>query len=354
MANAKKLPSGRWRVRVYDGKNAEGKDTYKSFTADTKRQAEYLAAEYLAGKRSRTASDSRTLAEAYARYIEIKRNTLSPSTVKEYVRASKHDFPELMPMRLSRITQEAVQSAVNIMAATHSPKSVRNAHGLLSAVLRMFAPEIRLNTRMPQARKSEIYVPTEQEVENLVRSIRGTELEKAVLLAAFGSLRRSECSALLISDIEGDIVHVNKAYVYDEDNNWVIKPPKSKAGYRDVKMPPFVIERLIPAENGRIVNIMPVTITDYFIDARAKHNLPHFRFHDLRHYQASILHAMGVPDKYIMERGGWKTDSTLKNIYQHTMSDKRKQVEEEIVKRFEEQHRKFAEQEHDEKHDTEQ
>ena len=353
MPKAKKLPSGSWRVRVYDGKNADGKDVYKSFTADTKKQAEYLAAEYLAKKKSfAAASEDKTLAEAYARYIEIKRNTLSPSTVREYTRASNHDFPDLMPLRLSRITQEAVQSAVNIMSATHSPKSVRNAHGLLSAVLRMFAPDIRLNTRMPQSRKSDIYVPTELEVENLVKSLRGTEMEKAVLLAAFGSLRRSECCALLISDIEGDIVHVNKALVLNQEKQWVIKPPKSKAGYRDVKMPPFVIERLIPrSDTGRIVDIAPVTLTDYFIDARRKFNLPHFRFHDLRHYQASILHAMGVPDKYIMERGGWSTDSTLKNIYQHTMSDKRKQVEDEIVRRFEEQHKRIAE-EHDKEHDT--
>ena len=357
MANAKKLPSGSWRVRVYDGKDQNGKDVYKSFTAPTKKQAEYLAAEYLAGKRSQHPTDSRTLSEAYARYIEIKKNTLSPATVREYSRAAQHDFPELMPLRLSRITQEAVQSAVNIMAATHSPKSVRNAHGLLSAVLRMFAPEIRLNTRMPQAKRPDIYVPSELEVENLVRSLRGTEMEKAVLLAAFGSLRRSECCALLISDIDGDIVHVNKALVLDQDKRWVIKPPKSKAGYRDVKMPPFVIERLTSrSSSGRIVDLMPVTVTDYFIDARRKFNLPHIRFHDLRHYQASILHAMGVPDKYIMERGGWSTDSTLKNIYQHTMSDKRRQVEEEIVKRFEEQHKLLSNDmkptETDTKHDT--
>ena len=252
-----------------------------------------------------------------------------------------------MPLRLSRLTQEAVQSAVNVMSANHSPKSVRNAHGLLSAVLSMFAPEIRLNTRLPQSRKSDLYVPTEQEVEKLVRSIRGTELEKAVLLAAFGSLRRSECSALMISDIEGDIIHVNKAIVLGADKQWTLKQPKSKAGYRDIKMPGFVIERLKPASNGRIVNIMPVTITDYFADARRKFNLPHFRFHDLRHYQASILHAMGVPDKYIMERGGWSTDSTLKNIYQHTMSDKRKQVEEDIVQRFDAAHRKFEDEKKD-------
>lgn len=337
---AKKLPSGRWRCRVYDGTDPAGKKIYKSFTADSKKEAELLAAQYAASRKS-TVSKDRTLADAYARYIEIKKNTISPATVREYSRAAKADFPELMPLRLSRLTQEAVQSAVNVMSANHSPKSVRNAHGLLSAVLSMFAPEIRLNTRLPQSRKPDLYVPTEQEVEKLVRSIRGTELEKAVLLAAFGSLRRSECSALMISDIEGDIIHVNKAIVLGVDKQWTLKQPKSKAGYRDIKMPGFVIERLKPAPNGRIVNIMPVTITDYFADARRKFNLPHFRFHDLRHYQASILHAMGVPDKYIMERGGWSTDSTLKNIYQHTMSDKRKQVEEEIVQRFEDSHMKF-------------
>ena len=337
---AKKLPSGRWRCRVYDGTDPAGKKIYKSFTADSKKEAELLAAQYAASRKS-TVSKDRTLADAYARYIEIKKNTLSPATVREYSRAAKADFPELMPLRLSRLTQEAVQSAVNVMSANHSPKSVRNAHGLLSAVLSMFAPEIRLNTRLPQSRKPDLYVPTEQEVEKLVRSIRGTELEKAVLLAAFGSLRRSECSALMISDIEGDIIHVNKAIVLGADKQWTLKQPKSKAGYRDIKMPGFVIERLKPAPNGRIVNIMPVTITDYFADARRKFNLPNFRFHDLRHYQASILHAMGVPDKYIMERGGWSTDSTLKNIYQHTMSDKRKQVEEEIVQRFEDSHKKF-------------
>jgi hypothetical protein len=33
---------------------------------------------------------------------------------------------------------------------------------------------------------------------------------------------------------------------------------------------------------------------------------------------------MGVPDQYIMERGGWSTDSTLKSVYRNTMSDKSK------------------------------
>lgn len=340
MAKAKKLPSGNWSVNQFIGYDSNGKRIYKRFTAPTKREAEYLAAEYIA-KRKASASADMKLTEAYAKYIEIKSNTLSPTTVREYKHAAQRDFPELMQLKLSQITQERVQSAVNVAAASHSPKSVRNAHGLLSAVLRMYAPNIRLNTRLPQPERAEIYVPSEADIERLIRSIAGTELLKAVLLAAFGSLRRSECCALTSDDVNGNIVSVNKALVWNDDHEWVIKPPKSKAGYRDVTMPDFVIRQLVPAAGqNRIVNLVPTSITNFFNKALIRAGLPHFRFHDLRHYQASILHAMGVPDKYIMERGGWKTDSTLRNIYQHTMSDKRKEVEQEIIARFESAHKK--------------
>lgn len=344
MAKAKKLPSGNWRARAYDGMGTDGKKKYVSFTAPTKREAEFLAAEHAAKRKGASSvREDKTLRECYDRYIEIKRNTLSPTTVLEYERSARRDFPDLMPLRLSRITQEAVQSAVSIMSASHSPKSVRNAHGLLSAVLRVFAPDIILNTRMPQAKKSELYVPCEAEIETLIRDIAGTELEKAVLLAAFGSLRRSECCALMPEDITGNVVYVHRAMVWTDAGIWDFKQPKSKAGYREITMPAFVIAKLVPREGAqRIVDLVPTSVTNFFINAVRRAGLPHFRFHDLRHYQASILHAMGVPDKYIMERGGWKTDSTLKNIYQHTMSDKRREVEAEIVRKFEALHQQYG------------
>lgn len=50
--------------------------------------------------------------------------------------------------------------------------------------------------------------------------------------------------------------------------------------------------------------------------------VPPFRFHDLRHYCASIQHALGIPDAYIMQRGGWQSDAILKDVYRHTMDDK--------------------------------
>lgn len=44
MAKAKKLHSGNWRTQVFDYKDSNGKSHYKSFTAETKAESEYLAA----------------------------------------------------------------------------------------------------------------------------------------------------------------------------------------------------------------------------------------------------------------------------------------------------------------------
>ncbi len=46
-----------------------------------------------------------------------------------------------------------------------------------------------------------------------------------------------------------------------------------------------------------------------------------FRFHDLGHYYASTLHAIGIPDPYIMERCGWGNDAVRKDVYRHTTGD---------------------------------
>lgn len=40
--------------------------------------------------------------------------------------------------------------------------------------------------------------------------------------------------------------------------------------------------------------------------------------------------SLGIPDKYAMERGGWATNATLKNVYQHTFSEERRRVDEQI------------------------
>ena len=59
-----------------------------------------------------------------------------------------------------------------------------------------------------------------------------------------------------------------------------------------------------------------------------------FRFHDLRHYSASIMHAIGIPDQYIMARGGWKTDTVLKAVYRNVINDEQKKFTDKINSHF--------------------
>ena len=82
-------------------------------------------------------------------------------------------------------------------------------------------------------------------------------------------------------------------------------------------MPQFVID-LLP-KDGPLVRITPSRVSDRFIKYLKQLNMRTFRFYDLRHYSASIVHGIGVPDVYIMQRGGWSSDATLKNIYRGAM-----------------------------------
>ena len=74
MAKAKKLKSGNYRVLVPDFKDEKGKWHYKSFTAKTKKEAEYMAMEFSHNRQRSSASyDDLTLKEAYERYIGISK-----------------------------------------------------------------------------------------------------------------------------------------------------------------------------------------------------------------------------------------------------------------------------------------
>ena len=75
----------------------------------------------------------------------------------------------------------------------------------------------------------------------------------------------------------------------------------------------------LKGKKGRIINRSPDAITRSFERTIKRTSLPHFRFHDLRHYAASIMHAIGVPDQYILQRGGWSSDNVMKTVYRNTI-----------------------------------
>lgn len=242
MTTAKKLPSGSWRCQVYshteetmqpDG-TIKKKRIYKSFTSDIpgskgKRLAEQAASVWAAEKESTSNVQNITFGKALDKYIEGREAVLSPRTIMDYKRTRKKELQSIMNIKIALITQEDIQKAINIEAQNHSPKTVRNSHGLISAVMHVYRPD----------------------------------------------------------------------FVSDK--------------WRGMK--------------GRIVRLTPDSITNRFNRLLKRNGIPHFRFHDLRHYSASIQHALGIPDSYIMQRGGWGNDGTLKAVYRHVLEEQAKQMD---------------------------
>lgn len=92
MAKAKQLPSGSWRVLVYDGKDTKGKRIYTSFTAPTEKEADYMALDYQLHKSKKSKQIPLTFEQAAQQYIQNRNAVLSPATVREYTGITEEIF----------------------------------------------------------------------------------------------------------------------------------------------------------------------------------------------------------------------------------------------------------------------
>lgn len=338
MPKAKKTASGKWRCRVvdhYEYNDGKRKIIYKSITADSKTACELLASQYAENKEMLSYTKV-PLSQAIDAYISAKDAVLSPYTIRGYKSLKDTAYESIQGMRLDAIRSEHLQIWVNNYARDHSPKSCRNAYGLLIAVLGMYLPSVHFSVTLPQRRPPELYTPTDEDIKKLLDHIKGRELEKAVLISAFGTPRRGEVCAITYDDINGDEIRINKSLVHTKERGWFVKAPKTPESIRTIKYPQAVIDRLIQgARPGkRVVDLVPDTITKSFREALEECGLPHFRFHDLRAYAVSIRHAIGIPDVYIMQDGGYKTDTVMKQIYRRSMSDKREEFSKKSADHF--------------------
>lgn len=218
MATAKKLPSGSWRVLQYIGKDKNGKRIYESYTAETKREAEYLAA-LGRTKQQNKEREGMTAGEAIERYIDSKDAVLSPKTIREYRTIHRNAFQALLPLTRSQLTPEVIQLAVNEYSKGRAPKTVKNAVALLTSACAMHFPDMRISVTLPQRKQVEVVVPEIEEVRQLLEATEGNELQTAIMLAAFMGMRRSEILPLRWDDIdfERNTIRINKAMVLNQD-----------------------------------------------------------------------------------------------------------------------------------------
>lgn len=329
------------QYRLYLGKDPNGKRLYKTFTADTHKQAKSAADTW---KVLHPASPSQaTLRDACDRFLETRSATLSPSTYADYenrINYLAEKFPDLFKTRLSAIDTNRMQEFVNALAGKSndnnnqkklSPKTVYNYYSLVKTIMEVNGVVVK-NVRLPQRQRNDLNIPEEELVKQLIESVKDTSLEIPILLAALGPMRRGEICALTMDDIDFDnnIVHVTKSLAHG-DGGYVLKHPKSAAGRRDIQYPPEVIQKI--KDRGYITNLNPHTLSNNFTRHLYRYGLPEFRFHDLRHYAASFLLSQNIPPVYVMERGGWESDQTMKR-YIHALDKQRQQYAQQAADAF--------------------
>ena len=217
-----------------------GKREWKSFTAHSKKEAEWLAMQWSNTKKNRV--NDITLREAYYLYIESKSNILSPNTLREYKRAMYNDFPCLLDYELVYIDNNVVQKEINKLTAINSPKTVMNKYNLLKAVIK-YSNGNDIEVALPQKQKIEIHVPTEQEMQALYSTVKGTIMELPFLLASQCGLRAGEICGLNLSDFDKkhNQIRISKALAFN-GSEWIIKAPKSYKSNRVIPCHEYITE----------------------------------------------------------------------------------------------------------------
>lgn len=337
MAEAKKLPSGSWRTLVYVGNDPNGKRKYESFTAPTKKEAEFLAAEYKFKHKEQERNIRITLGDAFDSYIELKKNILSPSTVRSYKSIRRNYLKRIMNKDINRIKSADIQAAINVEAASLSPKTIRNITGLLVPVITTFRPNFVVNITLPQKEKTDFYIPTEAVMKRIYKKAEGTRAELPILLASQLGLRASEIAGLTFECIDRDqgTVTIKQARVYGERQN-VLKVPKSYSGNRTIPCPAHILEKLPEGEGDKFVlDVTSNAITKQWMRFMSTSGEKYFNFHALRHYFCSKAMLIGIPKKYVSEIMGHASENMINRVYEHTFPDKKNEYAAKLLRSFE-------------------
>lgn len=342
MSSIKKRPNGKWRARYRD---ADGKEHSRHFRlknkSDTARPGEISAQEWL---------DEVTAAMVAGTYIDPKKAKLTvgewcqiwlkgygnnrPSSVrqaKSHVKRIEAAFGTrtLASVRPSEIKSwTAKLKAEGLADSTIYALHARLSHIYSDAVHDGLLPKSPLSRRTsPPMGKQRPYVATTEQVWALYDAMDAW-VRPGILLGAFAGLRVAEAVALRVEDVDFMRGVISPAIQYPHE------PLKSETSKTPIPIPrelavelnrnPSILgsETIVAAEHGR--PMAPYTFETRFREAREGiEGLPKgFRFHDLRHYFASLLIAEGLDVKVVQARLRHASAKTTLDTYSHLWPDK--------------------------------
>lgn len=349
---------GRYTV-VY--RTPEGKQKWEG-GFETKAQAQTRLNELLRdiGMGDYIEPKSMTFGKFAEEWIE-SRSSIRGSTLSAYASLIRQRIkPFFEKMRLTEIGYEQVQRFVNELAVELSPKTVHNALILLrvmltgkrggSAIKRgLLRADPTKGVELPSKGHRKIQPLSVEAVWKLIDAAEelGEPHRALVYLDAHTGLRRNEILALQFTDVDWKTQElviqkaVSKQAAEDEVRKWLwtIGSPKSAKSVRRVALPDDVLADLYRLResaddpSGLIFRRQDGSMIepDYFdvwifapVVKRA--GLKGVRFHDLRHFFASMLIAQGESAKYVCDQMGHSSIQVTFDTYGHLFPQSRREA----------------------------
>ena len=189
-------------------------------------------------------------------------------------------------------------------------------------------------------KENKIEILSEDEIKKIKEFIKGTEFELLFLLDLSTGLREGELLALTWDDINLNKKtlriekSVKEVYVYDDENNrhieTIVQIPKTMTSFRTIPIPSTIVSKLkkVKNKNGIIfhdenMNYLKAKNVSYKWKKVLKDcNIPHKKFHSIRHTYASTLLKNGVDIQTVAELMGHSAIA-ITQIYLHSTSDQK-------------------------------
>jgi integrase len=299
------------------------------------------------------AVERQTLTQFLTRWLEDSaRVSTRPRIHERYAELIKlHIVPVLGSLRLEKVTPAHVQKLINQkLAEGLSPKSVRHVRGVLATALGraakwgMVARNVASLTDAPKVVRKEMRAFSPDEAQRFIEAVKGERFEALYLLAITLGARRGELLALRWGaiDFETRTLHVRNS-LQRVNGSLQVSEVKSKKSRRQLPLLDFVAkslrlqrarqsqERLVAGagwhDSGFVFTtrigtpVDPANLLDNFKRVLHKAELPDIRIHDLRHSTASLLIALNVHPRIVMELLGHSQISLTMDTYSHVVPD---------------------------------
>ncbi len=278
------LPSGRWQAQ-YVGPDHKLHKAPHTFPSDVAAEA-WLALERrkidLGTWGSVERSDGITLRAYATRWIEHR--PLRPRTRAHYESLLERlILPVLGDAQIVTVTPAKVREW-HTGLGTDRPTQKAHAYALLHAICAtavldevLDANPCRIRGASQTHRKRDIDVLTPAEVDKLAAKMPA-RLRASILMAAWCAMRWGELSELRRSDVSPDcsVIRVRRAVAYSK-GQFIVGPPKTAAGSRDIVVPPHIRpilkshlknhvgkaadSLLFPGDDGKHIAAPPIAFT---------------------------------------------------------------------------------------------